>query len=622
MLRKKACKRSFFVFFPIFLILLSSVVCQKQSAVVNKDKKSDGVNALLLVAKNYGLNYFLNRDVFEQYGWNIIHTGVTDTITACPPTIKSIGLHPIIPDVLVSDIKDINEYGCLAIMTASGEYTQVPDSFDDIRKSPEALNLISEALNKNLAVSAFCSGVRVLAAADVVRGKKVIGGARFKDEYEAAGARYLGKDFPPQVEENLITGARDLYYSFINSQAIMTVYEKYKGKTGNKDITEKDIIFENNAGYSDTDIIWQKTYGGFASEGAREVIETNDAGFLITGYTFSEGSGDADMLVIKTDPQGKTEWTKIIGGAGTEYGNACLELNDGYLITGYTTSFGAGSKDVYLVKLDKRGENIWTKTYGGQSWDAGTSLCESHDGNYIICGFTHSFGEGEEDVYLIKVDKNGNELWSKTYGGKRMELGNSVHQTDDGGFIISATTGTYGKGNNDYYLIKTDADGNETWTKNHGAQSQRGYGFDWCSEMKVTSDKGYIQTGYSDKADIMDAFVIKTDKNGNGVWAKNFGNIPFYDYGFSVGETNNGGFIIAGITKLIVKNRNVYNNEIALTKLDSNGNIVQEKSFGNEGSDWASSVIVARNGDFVVTGHTDSGGNGRLDIFLLRITGF
>jgi len=210
----------------------------------NDEMKSKEVNVLFLIARNYGLNYFLDKDIFEQYGWNLIHAGALDSIPACPPVADQVGVKPIIPDVLVSDIGDVKDYDAVIIMPAAGSYNPVPNPFGDLLKNPKAMTIIASAEKEGLVVSAACAGVRVLAAADVIRGKKVVGSPRFQKEYEEAGAVFLGKDHPPAIEAHIITGARGLYYGYANCQAVATSIEANQPRGPHEDHVKKPMIQE------------------------------------------------------------------------------------------------------------------------------------------------------------------------------------------------------------------------------------------------------------------------------------------------------------------------------------------------------------------------------------------
>lgn len=616
--------------YPLLIVLAGSLffalfslnsVCKRGSMDESVSRETKGVHALLLVSKNYGLNYFLMRDVFDQFGWQVTHTGVLESITACPPVQKQLGVHPLIPDVPLSAIDNLDEYDCLVIPPGSGNYNPVPDAFGDLLKSSSALNLIKRAVQEGLAVFTICSGSRVLAAADVLRGKKMVGSPRFVDEYEAAGAIYLGNeqnDTPPVIDENIVTGARGQYYNIANCQAIATALES-QDKKGGKRSSSAEFLHVKPASLVAEDLIWAKTYGGSGADGARAVCLCPDGGFLITGHTFSHGTGDADVLVVRTDSDGNIIWSRTFGGSGTEYGNGCLCLTDGYLVVGYTTSFGMGAKDVYLIKLDRDGSEVWSQTYGGSSWDVGMTVCTAEDDLYFVCGYTHSFGKGEEDVYLIKTDGSGKEIWSKTYGGERLDMGNSVCLTDDDGLLIGATSGSFSR-NTDFLLIRTDARGNELWTESYGAAGPRGHGFDWCNTMISDDGGGALLAGYTDCQDVMDIHVIKTDRKGKEIWSRTLGNKPFYDFGNATCETVGGGFLVVGTTKSILKSENIYDNDIYLVRVDRQGNIVEEKRLLGSGMDWASSAVPTGEGDYVVAGHTASSGSGFFDMLLLRIS--
>jgi hypothetical protein len=181
------------------------------------------------------------------------------------------------------------------------------------------------------------------------------------------------------------------------------------------------------------------------------------------GGTDSFGNGDRDAYLIKTDGNGVEQWNQTFGGTAYDVGNSVQQTTDGgYIITGRTGSYGPGDKDVYLIKTDGNGDSLWTKTFGGSAFDLGTSVKQTSDGGYIISGGTNSFGNGERDVYLIKTDGNGTELWNKTFGGSSVDIANSLQLTSDGGYIIIGFTEYPGNGDRDLLLIKTNGNGNIT----------------------------------------------------------------------------------------------------------------------------------------------------------------
>jgi hypothetical protein len=207
---------------------------------------------------------------------------------------------------------------------------------------------------------------------------------------------------------------------------------------------------------------WNKTYGGTGGDEGGCIFQTSDGGYIIGGSTYSFGAGDQDAWLIKTDSSGNMQWNRTYGGTGTDdWAFSAVPANDGgYTLYGTTTSFGAGYRDLWLVKTDANGNMEWNKTYGGTDHDNGHVLKQTTDGGYAIVGYTHSFGAGGYDCWLIKTDANGNMEWNKTYGGTGYDVGHYVVQTADGGYVLIAETSSFGKGSTDFWLIKTDAMGN------------------------------------------------------------------------------------------------------------------------------------------------------------------
>ena len=209
------------------------------------------------------------------------------------------------------------------------------------------------------------------------------------------------------------------------------------------------------------------TFGGIDADYGTSVQQTTDGGYIITGATSSFGNGFLDVYLIKTDGSGTEQWTKTFGGTDDDWAYSVQQTTDGgYIITGNNGSNGSNGYDVYLIKTDGSGIEQWTKTFGGADSDWGRAVQQTTDGGYIIAGYTGSFGNGSYDVYLIKTDGSGTEQWTKTFGGTSYDYGQSVQQTTDGGYIITGMTASFGNGSEDVYLIKTDGSGNVTSTFN------------------------------------------------------------------------------------------------------------------------------------------------------------
>jgi len=356
---------------------------------------------------------------------------------------------------------------------------------------------------------------------------------------------------------------------------------------------------------------WERTYGSATgADNGASVQQTADGGYIIAG-TYSLVPGIYDIYLIKTDAKGDTLWTKTYGGANQDNGTSIQQTNDGgYIITGYTFSFGAGLSDVYLIKTDANGDTLWTKTFGGTNDDLATSVRQTADKGYIITGWTKSFGTGLIDVYLIKTNVNGDTLWTKTFGGINDDGGGSVQQTTDKGYIITGWTKSFGAGSDDVYLIKTDSLGDTLWTKTFGGINNEQGG-----SVQQTADGGFIITGTTNSfgAGFKDVYVIKTDVNGDTLWTKTFGGI-ITDQGSSIQQTTDGGYIITGNTYSFGSG----SNDVYLIKTNVNGDTLWTKILGGISADLGRSVQQTTDGGYIITGTTISFGAGNFDVYLIK----
>ncbi|MDD5530031.1 MAG: T9SS type A sorting domain-containing protein [bacterium] len=357
---------------------------------------------------------------------------------------------------------------------------------------------------------------------------------------------------------------------------------------------------------------WTKTYGGTKNDKGYCVQQTSDSGYIITGETYSYGAGYKDVYLIKTSPIGDTLWTRAYGGIKDDCGNSVQQTTDnGYIITGYTDSYGAGNSDVYLIKTNSSGDTLWTKTYGGTSTDWGESVQQTQDGGYIISGGTYSYGVNGT-VYIIKTNSSGNVLWTKTYGMTGIDCGYSVRQTSDGGYIITGETAlAYGIGFANVLFLKLNASGDTSWTKTYGGTTLDDYGF----SVRQTNDGGYIIAGgtYSFGAGYADAYLVKTNSIGNTLWTKTYGGTE-YDLLESVNQTSDSGYILTGGISLSGTQKDLW-----VLKTDLLGDTMWTKVYGGTKDDWGHCTQQTTDGGYIIVGETSSYGAGGYDVYLIKV---
>lgn len=256
-------------------------------------------------------------------------------------------------------------------------------------------------------------------------------------------------------------------------------------------------------------LLWSKTYGDTLNEYGMKVLETPDGDILVTGFAESYGAGQRDAYLLKLNSQGDTLWTKTYGGPLLDQANDMLLLNYGeIMLIGNTFSFGNNSSDIYLLRLDSQGNIIWAYTYGGTGNDFGRSAAIDDNGNLYILGDTESFGSAQSDILMMQLDMSGNILNAVTAGGEGLEIGKQIQLTPSGQLIIGGTTTSFGAQNKDIQLIAMDTDGN--------IQSSRLYGGpfeDDLSSITILDDDQLLLAGttFSYGEGNADALVIKTN---------------------------------------------------------------------------------------------------------------
>lgn len=361
-----------------------------------------------------------------------------------------------------------------------------------------------------------------------------------------------------------------------------------------------------------SDVVWSRTFDEGGNEECNSILMTSDGGFALIGFAYLADGRRGDVYIIRTDPEGNLQWKKRYGGDKHDCGLSVRETKEqGFVLVGNTCSYGAGCEDIWLLQTDAVGNTLWTKTYGSPAMDRACGIDLVGDDGFIIGGTSCSSGSGKEDICLMRIGKKGNLRWSKTFGGEGKDCCREVMHTNDGGFLILGNTCSFGAGCDDILLIKTDSDGEKTWQKTYGGED-----FDCASSIRRTSDGGYVIVGStrSSGSGEDDVYLLRLDSAGNVVWSKTYGG-EGYDWGEGVQQTSDGGFAIVGITGLDESKWF----DIYLIKTDETGNTLWSKTFGGVNWDAGYAVFEVQDGSYVIGGNSASLVDYSSDMFLSKV---
>ena len=285
------------------------------------------------------------------------------------------------------------------------------------------------------------------------------------------------------------------------SDGTYTLKARATNLSGNKSSKSINVIVNNG----------QKTFGGNSYDFAYSIQQATDSGYIVAGYSTSFDWPD-NVYILKLDSNGNLAWQRTYGGSGYDFGFSVDQTTDGgYIVVGGTSSFKVNNLDVYLLKLNSDGSLAWQNTFGGNIDDYALSVQQTTDGGYIVAGATTSFGAGDCDVYVLKINPDGSLAWEKTFGGNGEDQAASIQQTTDGGYIVAGVTGLFESGSSDAYILKLNSDGSLAWQKTYG-----GNGYDAASSIQQTTDGGYIVAGVTKSfgAGYEDVYILKLDSNG------------------------------------------------------------------------------------------------------------
>ncbi|MCP4580490.1 MAG: T9SS type A sorting domain-containing protein [candidate division Zixibacteria bacterium] len=365
------------------------------------------------------------------------------------------------------------------------------------------------------------------------------------------------------------------------------------------------------------DTVWTRVLGTNLDDIAYAIDQTIDGGYIIAGMSGGPVIPYCyDVFLVKTDESGDSQWTHKYGQTDSfEAGRSIQQTHDGgYIIGGYTDMSGESGRDFYLIKTDSNGDSLWTRTYGDILDEQAHSVGQTSDGGYILAGWTVPLGLGRIDMLIVKTDPAGNPIWEYQNNGFLAEEAYSIQQTSDEGYILTGWTQSYGAGHCDFYVVKLDSTGEEIWTNTYG-----GVDDDLAYSIRQTSDDGYIIAGSTLSFDVAwgDIYLVRTDALGDTIWTRTFGDNNA-ERALSVAQTSDDGFIIAGYRGNgdIIESYDCY-----VLKTNSEGDLIWANTYGGYDFDQAFCIKQNSEGNYIVVGSTNSFSEWGSDIYLLLLEG-
>ena len=355
--------------------------------------------------------------------------------------------------------------------------------------------------------------------------------------------------------------------------------------------------------------MFSRTLGeeSFDEEG-HSIIQLHDSSFIILG------SIDNDILLTKTNRYGELDWQQSIGGSQEDIANHIYStLDGGYVISGETESYGNGGKDIWLIKTNQSGLMDWNVCLGTNNNDQAGQAIQTQDGGFILVGGKAQNSNNNTNVWLIKTNSQGDTTWTQSFGGSESDSGTDILVEENGGYVIVGDTESYGNGGKDIYVIKTDLYGEQEWSKTYGGGSD-----DSGQSIIKASDGGYIIRYIVESfgAGNSSVGILKISQDGDEIWSKTIGGsygIP----GNSLQHIDNGNYIM--ICSLFDYGNNSFNSY--LLQFNDTGNILWDVVWGDTEDDYGLGVLQTLDGGFIITGSTNNYGNGNVfnsDLLLLK----
>ena len=377
-------------------------------------------------------------------------------------------------------------------------------------------------------------------------------------------------------------------------------------------------ILINFSASAQLNLQWDVAIGGEGSETANGAIETPDGGFIIVGSTTSEGSGKLDGYIVKVSASGDEDWSQTYGGKKDDEFYSIIKYNDNYAITGYSASKGKGKKDYWFMMIDNEGNKLWEHFYGGDKDDEAYDLIKTFDNNIAIAGYTKSKGPKKHNFYVIKINPQatgkdqGKIIWNRTAGSSGTDIAVRLKQSPQDSFIyVLGHTTSYGAGGMDIYFIKSDKERGSAKKKIFFGGKNFEHGNDFC----FLPDGSFMIVGgtMSNSKGYFDGYALQIEKEYFKVWDKSYGDLKNEEFVsvFIDGE----GFVFGGFTESQGEGKS----DAWIMKVDNKGEVITERTFGEEKNDKINRMIKCKDGTYLMVGETESKGDGDKSMWVLKI---
>jgi len=345
---------------------------------------------------------------------------------------------------------------------------------------------------------------------------------------------------------------------------------------------------------------WQTIYGGKEDDIAYGIVALENGDSAIVGTCKSFGAKRTDICVTRMNSKGEMKWRLWLGGKKKEEGKAICRAADGsILVLGHSNSFSDNyDYDLHIAKISLEGKLVWEKNIGGERDEFAGGIAGTDDGGALVVGSSESYGEGDKNVYIAKLDKNGKLISAHTVGGIKDDVAKALTRTRDGQFVMVGYREIERAGDADFFVMKMDQNGKKIWAETYGGEYE-----DTLEGVTATVDGGIVAIGKTRSygSEQSDLTVMKYDAKGKLIWHKIYG-FKYYDYGNAVATTRDGGFILAGGTNSLGKG----NHSVYILALNRSGELIWSHVYGDERKDIAHGAARMSDGSVIVVGESNS----------------